>query len=77
MTYYLRDERGVAKAKLSNLAANEILYGTRGFFREATYANGVKKTIYEITEDCKLSLYGGGLEFLFWKGDTLIPEDTK
>lgn len=74
--YILRDEKGVAKARLTGDAANSVFRNVAGHFREATYTSG-KKMVFDIDDDSVLNLdmRGIGLTIYFWKGDTLVPQD--
>jgi len=74
-TYILRDEKGVAKAKMTGDAANSVFRNLAGHFRETSFTNGKKKTVFQIDEDSVLELKHLGLTIYFWKGDTLVPQD--
>lgn len=67
MAYVIRDDKGVLKAKVSNVVANEIINKSRGEFYKCT--NG--KTAFRMKEDC---VYGSDRVGVYlWENDVLVP----
>lgn len=74
-TYTIRDENGIAKAKVSNTIAHQIFNGVSGHFRDAFYERG-KIIVFEIDKAC--TFYSGTgnnkIEILMWPKDLLVPD---
>ena len=67
MAYVIRDDKGVLKAKVSNVVANEIINKSRGEFYKCT--NG--KTGFRMKEDI---VYGSDrFSVYLWVEDILVP----
>ena len=71
MTYQLRDEKGILKLELNTSSALLLMDKIPGFFREARYKDGSKKTVYEITQDFTFDVGIYSLAIFLWAGDTL------
>ena len=71
--YYLRDEKGVLKATISNDVALLIIEQRRGTF----FANMENKTCFRIEEDTAATARIGPnqskIEIYLWRGDYLEP----
>ena len=75
-TYIIRDEKGIAKAKITGNTASVVFHNVSGHFLEVNYKTG-KKIVYEIDTDYVLNLEQDGMQlsFYLWKGDRLIPQN--
>ncbi len=69
--YILRDTNGVMRAMFSNQAAQDLINGSTGFFRAATFKSG-KVTAWQFQQSYKFTF--GCIEVMVWEDEILVPE---
>ncbi len=80
MNYTIRDEKGIALAKVDNLTAQKIISQMKGRFRDYRSVDRPQETtlIFEILEDSSWVLavpaVSHRVEIFLWRGTKLIPE---
>jgi hypothetical protein len=72
MSYWHRDQNGVAKVNFSNNLVAEIIAKAPGHFAELSYKEG-EKTCFILDDDMACEPVKGMVLF-FWKGDKLVPD---
>lgn len=75
MSYCLRDENGILKARVGNLLAQKMIGQSKGVFKEISLRSRYSKTtIYVFKES--FSIEGNPALMLYvWEGDRLVPDE--
>jgi hypothetical protein len=76
MSYWHRDQNGVAKNKFSNNFAQKMITICAGHFEKLVYKEDEKNVekVCFIFDDDFANEYGEDFKMFFWKGDRLVPE---